>query len=154
MLFHRTKWSGAIGRHELAKRADDITEGRWLRLVEAIISLMREPQSRSTIQENSNSGRERRGLQAQSRVQEGQVSRARQALVGAALAPGNNATLKELQRRRPQVVLSENPPELLNRDPESVLMLDRKLFAECLRKARSNFSLFAREEQFFSLLVA
>ena len=137
MLFHRTKWSGTIGREELAKRADDITEGRWLGLVEPITSLMREPQSRSTIQEDVDSSRERRGLQAQSRVQQGQVSRARQALVGAALAPGNNATLEELQRRRPQVVLSEIPPELLNRKPESVLVLDRKIFAECLRKAGS-----------------
>ena len=90
MLFHRTKWSG-IGREELAKRADDITEGRWLGLVEAITSLMREPQSRSTIQEDADSSRERRGLQAQGRVQQGQVSRVLQALVGAALAPGNNA---------------------------------------------------------------
>ena len=135
ILFHRTKWSGTIGRDELVKRADDITEGRWLGLVEAINSLMREPQSGSTIQEDSNSSRERSGLQAQIRVQQGQVSRARQALVGAALAPGNNATLEELQRRRPQVALSEIPPELLNCNPESVLVLDRKLFAECLQKA-------------------
>ena len=75
MLFHRTKWSRTIGRE------DDIIEGRWLGLVEAITSLMREPQSRSTIQEDADSSRERRGLQAQSRVQQGQVSRARQALV-------------------------------------------------------------------------
>ena len=104
---------GTIGRDELAKRADDITKGRWLGLVEAIISLMREPQCR-TIQEDSNSSREDGGCsKLRAGFNKGQVSRARQALVGAALAPGNNATLEELQRRHLQVVLSEIPPEML-----------------------------------------
>ena len=67
----------------------------------------------------------RRGIEAQSR----------RALVGAELAPQNEATLSELQQRRPQAVLSGIQPEVLNDQPDALLDMDRKIFAECLRKA-------------------
>ena len=44
----------------------------------------------------------RRGFNACNHVKQGQVSRARQELVGAALAPKTPETLAELQNRRPQ----------------------------------------------------
>ena len=51
----------------------------------------------------------RRRQTAQSRVQRGQVSRARQALIGASLAPRNSETLDALQNRRPQERISVIP---------------------------------------------
>ena len=41
----------------------------------------------------------------------------------------------ELQRCRPQEVFSEIPLEVLNFQPNAPLELDRKIFAECLRRA-------------------
>ena len=50
---------------------------------------------------------ERRGRAALDRVQRGQVSRARQELVGSVLAPKTLATLTELRSHRPQAQLRE-----------------------------------------------
>ena len=58
--------------------------------------------------------RERRGKAAQARVQRGQVSRARQELTGAALAPKNEATLQELRARRPQEQVQPIPQKVLD----------------------------------------
>ena len=66
---------------------------------------------------------------AQKKVQ-GQVSRARQELTGASLAPRNAATLEEL-RRRPKARETDIPEE-------DQLELDSKLFAACLRSAPSD----------------
>ena len=48
----------------------------------------------------------------------GQVSRARQKLSGAQLAPRDGSTLKELRRRRPQERIQEIPAEVLDFIPE------------------------------------
>ena len=53
---------------------------------------------------------ERRGKAAKARVQRGQVSWARQELTGAALAPKNEATSRELRARRPQEQLRQILP--------------------------------------------
>ena len=67
---------------------------------------------------------ERGGRAAQSRVQRGQVSRARQELTGAQLAPRDESTLEELRRRRPQERIREIPAEVLDFIPEGELQLD------------------------------
>ena len=67
---------------------------------------------------------ERRGLAAQEKVKRGQVSRARQALVGAALSPKTEETLEELRRRRPQAVLRQIPQEVMDYAPDSPLAMD------------------------------
>ena len=69
----------------------------------------------------------RRGLAAESRVQRGQVSRARHELTGAPLAPKNEST----------GIAGKETPGQNARAPESPLELDPKIFAKCLRTAPS-----------------
>ena len=80
---------------------------------------------------------QRRGKAAQSRVERGQVSRARQELTGATLAPKTDETLRELQGRRPQEMIWEILVEVLNFVPGQALVLDATLFSKCLASAPS-----------------
>ena len=64
----------------------------------------------------------------------GEVSRARQCLTGAPLAPGTQETLQELQHRRPQVQQRAVPEEILEHEPQPV-SLDRSKFLASLRSA-------------------
>lgn len=66
-----------------------------------------------------------RGLSAQKFVQQGEVSRARQCLVGAKLAPGNQETLTQLQSKRPRESMRDIPAAALEFLPEHALVLDR-----------------------------
>ena len=79
LLLRRLRHGGTTGRDELAQRMDDFANGF------------------------------RRGEAAQSRVQRGQVSRARHELTGAPLAPKTMETLSELRARRPQARQSPLP---------------------------------------------
>ena len=65
----------------------------------------------------------------------GEVTRARQCLTGDALAPGNDATLQELQSRRPQEVQRDIPREVLESHPDVPVQLDRKIFMNSLKSA-------------------
>ena len=78
---------------------------------------------------------ETRAKTACQRVRMGEVSRARQCLTGAALAPGTTETLAELQNKRPQEVLRPVPEEVLNCTPEQPVKLDRQKFFESLKSA-------------------
>ena len=69
------------------------------------------------------------------KVQLGEVSRARQCLTGAALAPGNADTLRELQSKRPREVLRPLPQRVREFHPESPLELDRDKFLQSLKTA-------------------
>ena len=60
------------------------------------------------------------------------MSRARQELTGAALAPKNGATLSELRHQRPQTQLREIPPTVLEAQPLRAVTLDRKILHSCL----------------------
>ena len=67
---------------------------------------------------------EERGKAARQKAQLGEITRARQCLTGAALAPGNDETFNELQGKRPQEV-QQLPEHVRNFVPESPLVLDR-----------------------------
>ena len=85
MLLNKPKGWGSVGRDELALRVDRFLRGEWLTLLEDARANM--PELRSG--ENSldvTAEQQRRGKAAQSRVERGQVSRARQELTGATLA--------------------------------------------------------------------
>ena len=71
---------------------------------------------------------ERRGRAALGRVVQGQVSRARQELTGAALAPKTLETLAQLQERRLQERVREIPQEVMEFVLDRPLELDFKLF--------------------------
>ena len=75
-------------------------------------------------------------MAAQERVQKGQVSRAREELVGSPLAHQNEETLRELRERRPQAATREIPREVLDFAPPAPLGLNFKLFPNCLRSAQ------------------
>ena len=109
---HRPKHSGSVGRDELAKRADDLAQGRWWSLLNAAQqkNISRIPRTDQV------DGFVRRGAAAQSRVARGQVSRARH------------------ER------LSLVPQDVLNSGLEGELQLDAQLFARCLQSAPSGSS--------------
>ena len=126
MMLHRPQGSGSVGRSELVHRADRFAAGRWAELVH---DATQHHQSERSEEDEC----ERRGKAAQARVQRGQVSRARQELVGAKLALKDQTTLNELRGRRPQEQLREIPADVMSFEPETPVQLDRKIFATCLR---------------------
>ena len=65
----------------------------------------------------------------------GVVSRERQCLVGAALAPGNDQTIETLQNRRVQEVARPLGQEVLEFDPGSPVTLDTTTFLMSLKSA-------------------
>ena len=68
----------------------------------------------------------------------GEISSGRQALSGAAVAPGTDHTLRLLTdiERRPPNPVRELPPEMLEFIPEVPFALDEKRFAQNLRSSR------------------
>ena len=137
LLQHKPKHAGAVGRDELAKRADDFAQGRWLNL----LSAAREqesavPQSRGVTGDEQS----RRGAAAQQRVERGQISRARHELTGAPWAPRNMDTLQKLREKRPQERESPVPQDVSEFVPDSELRLDPKIFAQCLQTAPAGCS--------------
>ena len=138
MLLHRPRNTGSVGRDELARRVTEFQQGHWVQLMREAneFQFQSRPASTRTPEEETS----RRALAAQSRVQRGQVSRARQELTGAALAPRNATTLEALQGRRPQDPVSAIPREVLDFQPASPLQLDSKAFAKCLREAPAGCS--------------
>ena len=83
MLLHRPRGTGSVGEDELVSRVDDFVRGRWTDLLENIHDTSRQP--RPAMRETQE--HERRGRAVSGRVRQGQVSRARQELTGAASAP-------------------------------------------------------------------
>ena len=139
LLLQRPRMTGAVGRSELSHRAEEFARGHWRALIEA--ALRDSPaQSRGRPERREAEERERRGKAAQARVQRGQVSRARQELTGAALAPKNEATLQELRARRPQEQVQPIPQKVLDFMPIAEVNLNAKLFTTCLREAPSGSS--------------
>ena len=138
MLLHKLYGTGSVGRSVLGHRVDDFARGLWTDLIQSARDTVPRPRPIppvSMVQEQ-----ERRGRAAQNRVQQGQVSKARQELIGAALAPRDESTLDELTRRRPQERRQQIPVEVLDFVPDGELRLDTKQFAECLRSAPSGSS--------------
>ena len=79
-----------------------------------------------------------RAERAEMLVQLGELSSARQALEGAAIAPGNSATLNELTNlaRRLAVLRDPLPNDLVTFQPERGFELDRENLLKNLRSAR------------------
>ena len=134
LLLRRPRHGGTTGRDELAQRMDDFANGMWGRCLRKQGSTSVVPAS------NTVDDHHRRGEAAQSRVQRGQVSRARHELTGAPLAPKTMETLNELRARRPQARQSPLPQEAVDFKPQSPLSLDGKIFAKCLRTSPSGSS--------------
>ena len=138
MLMHRPRGTGAVGRDELTQRADDFARGQWTELLQNVSQTTVQP--RPVTGQNAMDEAVHRGRAAMNRVQRGQVSRARQELTGADLAPKTMETLAELQDRRPQVRVVDIPQEVIDFVPDRPVELDMKLFTKCLQSAPSGCS--------------
>ena len=137
MLLHRPSGAGPVGRSEVASRADAFGGGLWTDLIQKAREAV--PQPRSTPQPRiAGEEQERRG---ESCAAGAKLSRARQELTGATLAPRDEATLDEWTRRRPQERIREIQAKVLDHVPGRELHLDAKRFAECLRSAPAGSSL-------------
>ena len=131
MLVHRLRNTRSVGRSKLAQRVEDFDAGRWSELLnEARREVVRVGEPHCKGDEKA-----RRVAAAQRRVERGQISRARQELTGASLAPKNDDTLTELRSKRPLEVQSPIPLLVLDFVPECELKLDPKVFAICFRTA-------------------
>ena len=148
LLLHRPRGCGVIGRDELALRADRFARGQWFELLQDAqshdpVRPSSNPQDQT--QENARHTNTHKHSQtltnthkhSEVRVERGQVSRARQELTGAALAPKTADTLRELQEKRPVAQMREIPPAVLEYTPERLLDLDADLFGQCLSSAPS-----------------
>ena len=78
---------------------------------------------------------DRRAEAALHKVRVGEVSRARQCLTGAMLAPGTEQTFFQMQGRRPQVEARVLSQEVQDFQPDIQLTIDRKMFVQCLKSA-------------------
>ena len=104
ILLHRPARGGLVPKAQLQERVDKFLQGQWVALLEtsfelsvqgAAASCRRRREQKDTI--------ERRTARAFELCQLGELSSARQTLVGAAIAPGDSQTEKSLkdETRRP-----------------------------------------------------
>ena len=105
MLLRNPRGAGRVGKDELSCRLTLLEDARRATQTERPLC----PSNRTP---------ERRAHEACQKVRLGEVSRARQCLTGAALAPGNEDTFRALQDRRPQQVIRPLTQEVLNFEPE------------------------------------
>ena len=112
---------------------DLFNNGQWSELVNDVVAQQcRESQANQYAQEDE---QVKRGMAAQSKIQLGQVSRVRQALTGAELAPKTEETFQLLQGRRPQAQIRAISDEAMQFTPEHPVQLKAKLFTKCLSGA-------------------
>ena len=131
MLLRKPRGAGRVGKDGLSGRFDRFLEGQWLTLLEDA--------RRASLTERplcpTNRTPERRAQEACQKGRLGEVSRARQCLTGAALAPGNEDTFRALQDKRPQQVIRPLTQEVLDFQPEIPVQLDRAMFLTSLKSA-------------------
>ena len=139
MLLHRPPGGGHISRGKLIARFESFQRGDWHILLEASgVCDFRASQSRHRSRRRHEDEVEQRALRAEGLIKMGELSHARQALEGAALAPGNQATLDALQdpERRPARPREPLPEDLAQFTPATPFELDEKLFNRNLRSSR------------------
>ena len=132
LLLARCRDTGPVGRAALLRRVELFESGLWEQLLEearagAPTGQRNPPRTNSAVLE-----------EACERVRQGQLSRARQALTAAALAPGTDETLQALSdpTRRPPSRHREIPAEVLSHEPAEAVTLSVQQVAESLRSAR------------------
>ena len=129
VTLHRPPRGGKIPKAQLQRRIDSFSRGR---------STSRGAQAFSRKRRVIHDDLESRAARAEALVQMGELSSARQALEGAALAPGNDITLRAFQdpSRRPPVLRDPIPDDLLNVVPSPLFTLDSKEIARNVRNAK------------------
>ena len=128
ILLRRHRGCAQVGKDELCRRFDKFIAGEWADLI------------REGHQGCAQEGHETHHgvdsvVAARQKIKLGEISRARQCLTGAPLAPGTEETFQVLQARRPQVVVRALPEEVQAFEPESPVIVDRQSFLKCLKAA-------------------
>ena len=139
MLLHRYPGRGHISRKKLTSRFEAFSRRGWFNLIEASIACdERAAQSRRRGLRRSGDNIEQRAIRAETFVQVGELSHARQVLEGADLAPGNQTTLDAFRDeiRRPANPHEPMPAELANFVPPRAFELDESKFKGNLRSSR------------------
>ena len=115
---------GTIPKSKLVARFDKFAVGQWNDLINEGVQCAEDAVTQTA--------RERRALRALQCVQMGELSAGRQALEGAELAPGNEETLRELNKRpaRPRDPIPELPGTV------PAFNLSEKKFCQNVRSAR------------------
>ena len=139
LLLHRPPRGGLIPKCQLQERITDFAAGRWAHLLEQSRRCAEQVAvaSRRRRRRRGEDNIQRRADRAEALVQMGELSAGRHALEGAALAPGSEATLNELQNpvKRPPEPREPLPDDLfVRRGP--LFELDFDLFSKNLRVSR------------------
>ena len=123
-----------VSREDLLERFDKFAQEKWCALFED--AMKNDRGCKAKTKTPSLAARAR----AAQKVQLGEVSRARQCLVGASVAPGTNDTFRAMQGRRPQEVVREIPEEVRQFEPGVPVVLGRATFVKSLQTARRGSS--------------
>ena len=113
-----------MGKDELCARFDKFGAGQWAELLEEAQHSVASSHNQIPTEDTM----ERRADAALRKVKVGEVSRARQCLTGATLAPGTEETFHRMQTRA-------LPQEVHDFQPDTPLTVDRKVFLQCLKSA-------------------
>ena len=112
MLLHKPA-RGTIPKAKLVARFDKFAAGQWNDLINEGVQCAEDAATlfRRQRRQDAQTVRERRARRALQCVHMGELSAGRQALEGAELAPGNEETLRELNKRpaRPRDPIPELP---------------------------------------------
>ena len=143
MLLHWPGRGGNISKSKVVQRFDDFCAGQWTQLLSASASCDSDAmvaKHRKRLRQMPEDDVKRRAARALSLVQTGELSAGRQALEGADIAPGNNATLQMLQdprKRPPRTRLgNEIPGAIMEHVAHSPFELEEKRFLGNLRTSR------------------
>ena len=138
MLLHRPPRGGLNPRHKLVHRFEMFSRGEWWDLIRASAACEQAAVGRRRRRRRPGDDLESRAARAEMLVHLGELSSARQALEGAAVAPGCNQTLTMLSdpAKRPPVLRDPIPDEVLHHVPSSLFELDEDRLLKNLRSAR------------------
>ena len=137
----------------MLKRVEDFRAGRWSALLQAARATG-VSSSGSRPPEDAASRAVRARERACAQVRRGELSRARQTLTGAPLAPGNEETLRQLRdpARRPPELRRQLPDGIHSFRPEHPVQLPPGMVADALRSAKRGSAAGATAEHYKLLL--
>ena len=133
MLLARPAHQGADGRAELLERAAAFDRGDWLQLLAAARASHRRDLGGAAV--DAEALEESKRNRACAKVRMGELTRARQVLTAAELAPGDETTYRALTdpRRRPPEPRTAVPVATLQHTPAQPVRLTAKAVASALR---------------------
>ena len=140
MLLHRDPGGGLISKTMLRARFEAFSRGEWLQLLRASgqcdekAAVGRRCRRRRRRADDV----EQRATRAETLIQLGELSSARESLEGCEKAPGTTAALDALrdERRRPALPRAPLPHDVMDFEPEVPFQLDEKLFGKNLGSSK------------------